>query len=187
MQTSRTAPHSRGRLDCVDRRPVPLHRRIHRLRITMILTSLTGESLACVDPCTAYWVFEPTLLALILLPAPQTYPDLKRRPQCPRALKYGNQPVAKSAVGMIAVDLIRRALLELRYDVVEVTAVRLDFFRCRVKGTFNPQGSFAREEAYHLPELIRITLRRRIVAESALRLSGNVEVDEMFLYGSQGL
>lgn len=53
---------------------------------------------------------------------------------------------------VIVIDLVRRALFELPYDIVEVAVVRLEFFRCRVKGAFNPKGSFAREEAYHLPE-----------------------------------
>lgn len=104
----------------------------------MTSTSPTREPLTCIDPCTACWILEPTLLALILLPASQAYADLKRRPDRPWAIEYGNQPVAESAVGMIAVDLIGGALLELRYNVVEVSVVRLQFFRRRVKSAVNP-------------------------------------------------
>ena len=39
---------------------------------------------------------------------------------------------------MIAVDLIRWAFLELSYDIVKISVVRLGFFRRRLKGAFNP-------------------------------------------------
>ena len=69
MTHGRTTQRSHARLDCTDRRPVPRHCRIHCLVNTMASTSPTIE--ACVDPCTAYWILEPALLALILLPASQ--------------------------------------------------------------------------------------------------------------------
>ena len=39
---------------------------------------------------------------------------------------------------MVDVDLIRGALLELGYNIVQITVIRLRFFRRRVKDAFDP-------------------------------------------------
>ena len=104
----------------------------------MVSTAPTIEPLARTDPCTPCRILEPTLLALILLPTLKTYAHLQKWSGRPYPFQNGHQPSAESAVCMIAVDLIRGAFLELSYDIVKVAVVRLEFFRRRVKGAFNP-------------------------------------------------
>lgn len=104
----------------------------------MVSTALAIEPFTCIDPYTACWVLEPALLALILSPTLEANANLEGRSGRSLAFQNGHQPSAQSAVGVIIINLIRRALLELGYDIVEVTVVRLGLFRRRVKCAFNP-------------------------------------------------
>ena len=89
------------------------------------------------SPDAACWTLEPALPALILLPTCKAYAHLSGRPEQP-PLQNEHQPIPQSTMCVIAVDLVRRALLEPSNDIVKVTIVRLAFFRRKVKGAFNP-------------------------------------------------
>lgn len=138
LSTSDTPLFSHIKLRPANRRPISLCCGIHSLGIPMISTAFTTEPFTRINPCPHCGVLEPALLALIFLPAFETYASLKKRPRRPGALQNGHESSAKSAVRMIVVNLICGALLEPSYNVVEAASVRLGFFGRRIKGALNP-------------------------------------------------
>jgi len=168
------APLAHSMLHQQYRCPVPNLSCIHCLGLPMRLTATDDPSwwfLAPV-PTPSLRIVQPALLALVPSPAIQTYPHRVRRPQ---RVQYRHQPSPQATMRVIVIDLIGWTLPKLCNDLVDASIV---WFKIAVifssEGALNAQEAFAREETYDLAKLIGVAIRRRAVAQSALRLPRRV-------------